>query len=825
VNRTPSADSGPQPPSTWERLGRWLPVLPLAGLAGGGAAWLAGRPQEATWIWGLATLVVLVPLAIGVARDLLRGRTGVDAIALLAMVGALVLGETLAGAVVALMLAGGQALERYADGRARRELSALASRAPESVERLEAGQWVTVPVAEVRLRDRLLVKPGLVVPVDGIVVDPAEGDGAAVLDESAITGEARPVERLAGDRVRSGTVNAGVPFQLLATTTAETSTYAAIVRLVEQAQASKAPLVRLADRFAVGFLPLTLVVAALGWAISGDPVRALAVLVVATPCPLILAAPIAIVAGISRAARRGIIVKGGGALETLARSDLLLLDKTGTITGGTPVLAELVPFGAINSGVNGVELDGGEILRLAASLDQVSPHVMAAAIVTAARERGLRLELPTESREESGAGIAGTVGGRAVRVGRPSWLVDETSLPAVARQALRRAVLEGSSAVLVEVDGTPAAVLLLEDRIRADAPRTLRALRRAGVERIVLLTGDHPDLAEMVGVAVGVDQVLAEQTPEQKVQAVETLGNQRITVMVGDGINDAPALARADVGVAMGARGASASSEAADIVLVPDRLDRLVEAFGIAKRSRRIALESIWAGMGLSTVAMGFAAHGYLPPVLGALLQEVIDVAVILNALRALGGRDHLDLASDPEIVGLRDRFRDEHRHLRPRVQALRQLADRLDELEPAQARAEIEEARSFLVDVIVPHDRAETASLYPKVADLIGGQDPTATMDREHSEIERLILFFTRLVDDLPAEGPGAPDHTELRRVLYGLYAILEMHLTQEDEAFFALIDSKDGGAAAPLATVARPPSPGGSGGEATSSGRPPSK
>jgi len=784
-----------------------MPIVPLAGLAAGGLAWQQGRPDAATWIWGAATLVVLVPLAIGVARDLARGRTGVDAIALLAMAGALVLGETLAGAVVALMLAGGQALEHYADGRARRELSALASRAPESVERLEGDQWMTRPLAEVGLRDRLLVKPGLVVPVDGIVVAPAEGEGAAVLDESAITGEARLVERLAGDRVRAGTVNAGVPFQILATTTAETSTYATIVRLVEQAQASKAPLVRLADRFAIGFLPLTLVVAAAGWALSGDPVRALAVLVVATPCPLILAAPIAIVAGISRAAGRGIIVKGGGALETLARSDLLLLDKTGTITGGTPVLAEVVPIGergAEEAGAGATEPD--ELLRLAASLDQVSPHVLAAAIVRAARERGLRLELPTDSREESGAGISGTVSGRAVRLGRPSWITDEASLPPLARQALRRAGLDGSSAVLVEVDGEPAGVLLLEDRIRADAPRTLRALRRAGVERIVLLTGDHPDLAEMVGVAVGVDHVLAEQTPEQKVQAVVALGDQRITVMVGDGINDAPALARADVGVAMGARGASASSEAADVVLVPDRLDRLVEAFEIARRSRRIALESIWAGMGLSSVAMVVAAFGYLPPVLGALVQEVIDVAVILNALRALGGRSSLELATDPEIVALRDRFRDEHRHLRPQVQRLRHVADRLDELEPAQALEEIEQARRFLVDEIIPHDRAETNSLYPKVADLIGGRDPTATMDREHSEIERLVLFFSRLVDDLPPEGPRPQDHAELRRVLYGLFAILEMHLTQEDEAFFALIESREPAAVAPVVSEQRP-------------------
>ncbi|HVS15442.1 MAG TPA: heavy metal translocating P-type ATPase [Thermoanaerobaculia bacterium] len=757
-----------------------MPIVPIAGLAGGGAAWLAGRPEMATWVWGAVTFVVLVPLALGVLRDLLRGRTGVDAIALLAMGGALLLGETLAGAVVALMLAGGQALERYADRRARRELSALASRTPTQVERLEDGQWVTRPLAEARPKDLLLVKPGAVVPVDGIVVDQA-----AVLDESAMTGEARPVERLPGDRVRSGVVNAAGAFQLRATTTAETSTYAGIVRLVEQAQVSKAPLVRLADRYAIAFLPLTLVVAGAAWAFSGDPVRALAVLVVATPCPLILAAPIAIIAGISRAARRGIIVKGGGALETLARAKLLLLDKTGTITGGTPVLAEVVPLG---------DLEQDEVLRLAASLDQVSPHVLAGAIVTAARGRGATLEFPEEVEEESGAGIAGRVAGRRIRLGKASWVGGDGPLPQLAEQAIRRSVLEGSSVVVVEVDGELAGVLLLEDRIRPDAPRTLRELRRGGIERIVLLTGDHHDLAEMVGTVVGADHVLAEQTPEQKVEAVEALGDSRITVMVGDGLNDAPALARADVGVAMGARGASASSEAADVVLVPDRLDRLVEAFAIARRSRGIALQSIVVGMGLSTVAMGFAALGYLPPVAGALLQELIDVAVILNALRALTGRDELGLATAPELVALGVRFREEHRQLRPRVQQLRQIADRLGELEPVQALAELEEARRFLVDVVVPHDRAETDTIYPAVARMIGGHDPTVTMDRAHSEIERLIRFYDRLIEELPAQGPRPGDHAELRRVLYGLYAILQMHLSQEDEAYFALIDGQEG-------------------------------
>jgi heavy metal translocating P-type ATPase len=617
-----------------QRFARVAFALTVAGLVAGGLVWLSGRGHAADHVWAVTTALVLLPLLLDVVASLRRGEIGVDAIALLAMAGALAFGEYLAGAVVALMLSGGEMLEIYAAGRARRELSSLVERVPRVVHRYEDGRLSEPALEEVRPGDRLLVKPGEIVPVDGVVIGP----GAAVLDESALTGESIPVERRSGDRVPSGGVNAGGRFDLQAVATAAGSTYAAIVRLVREAEASRAPFVRLADRYSVVFLPLTLLVAGAAWWLAGDPVRAVAVLVVATPCPLILAAPVAFISGISRAAHRGIIVKGGAVIEGLARARTLLLDKTGTLTLGVPTISRIEVFGGV---------DAGELLRLAASLDQVSPHVLAAAIVGAARDRGLALVFPTDVEERLGAGIEGRVGGRRVALGKASWVQERSAgdgrSSARLEEVRRSAAAAGLANVFVAVDGEPAGALVLEDPIREDSAATLRDLRRRGVERIVMVTGDHRAVGERVGAALGVDAVLAECSPAEKVEAVKQERAAGPVVMVGDGVNDAPALAAADVGIAMGARGATASSEAADAVILLDRLDRLVDALAISQRSRAIALQSVLAGMGLSLAGMLVAAAGYLPPLAGALFQEAIDVAVILNALRALGaGREEL---------------------------------------------------------------------------------------------------------------------------------------------------------------------------------------
>ena len=745
-------------------------ALSVVGLSIGGVLWAAGEHDAANVAWAGTTIVGILPLAYSVVIDLLHRETGVDVIALLAMAGALGLGEYFAGAVIALMLSSGRSLEAFADARAHRELSSLLERAPRTVHRYSGNDLESIPIGEVRPGDVLLVKHGEVVPVDGFLVSEN-----CVLDESALTGESRPVERSKGEPLRSGAVNAGASLALRATATAEESTYAGIVRLIEEAEKQKAPFVRLADRYALVFVPVTLVIAAAAWALTGDPVRALAVLVVATPCPLILAVPIAIVAGISRAARRGIIVKGGGALETLARGSVLLFDKTGTLTSGIPEVADVEVFGGI---------DPEELLRLAASLDQVSPHVLGAAIVRAARQRGLALSFPVDVSEEPGSGIEGTVDGRRVSVGKSSWVSGGRGLPARARDIRRRSAMEGSSAVFVAIDGEVTGGLILDDPIRPDTPRVIRTLRRAGIKRVVMVTGDHPDVAESVGISIGVDRILSERDPTDKVDAVKAEGDGGVTVMVGDGVNDAPALAAADVGVAMGARGATASSEAADVVLVVDRLDRLAEAIRIAKRSRGIAVQSVLIGMGLSFGGMILGAVGLLPVVGGALFQEAIDVAVILNALRALsGGRAARQRAGLGSNVG--DRFRDEHREFIPWLARIRTVADRLESYSPVEARDELQQIRWFLTERLPQHEEEEEAAVYPVVSRLMGGEDPMGTMARAHLEIDHLSRVFVHLVDDVPPEGPAPEDLVDLRRVLYGLHAILRLHFAQEEEAY----------------------------------------
>ena len=754
-------------------------VLSLLGIVlGAFLLWGADEPDAANLVWGVTTAIGLVPIAWEVLTGIVHKQAGVDLIAVLAMAGALALGEYLAGAVIAFMLASGRALEDFAEVRARRELSALLERAPRSAYRYDGSSLSTVPIGDVRPGDRLLVKHGEVVPVDGFL---ASGNG--VFDESALTGESRPVERVAGEQVRSGAVNAGPAIDLRAVASADRSTYAGIVRLVEQAQRERAPFVRLADRYALIFVPVTLVVAVLAWVVSGDAVRALAVLVVATPCPLILAAPIAIVAGISRAAKRGIIVKGGGALEALARGRVLLFDKTGTLTAGTPEVAEVFAFG---------ELDPDEVLRLGASLDQLSPHVLATAIVATARRRGLELVFPEDVREELGSGIRGRVDGRSVGLGKASWVARGAPLPVKARDVRRRSAMEGSSCVMVSVDGEVAGAVVLEDPIRSDTPRVIRILRRAGIDRVVMVTGDHPDVAESVGISIGVDRILSERDPADKVDAVKAEGEFGPTIMVGDGVNDAPALAAADVGVAMGARGATASSEAADVVLVVDRLDRVAEAIRIARRSRGIAVQSVVIGMGLSFVGMLFGAFGLLLPVGGAIVQEAIDVTVILNALRALRPDRQTRQRSGPgSNVG--DRFRAEHQEFVPHLQRIRTVADRLETYEPAEAMAELEQIRWFLLERLVQHEEEEEAAVYPVVARLMGGEDPMGTMERAHMEIEHLARVFGHLLSDLPPEGPTPDDFADLRRVLYGLHAILRLHFAQEEEAYAWLASEAD--------------------------------
>jgi heavy metal translocating P-type ATPase len=604
---------------------RLIAAATLFALSVGAVLHIAGAPAAGADVWAAGTAIVLVPLVWSVVRSLARGDVGVDAIALIAIATALALGQFLVGVVVALMLAGGNALEEYASGRAGRELTRLLERMPRVAHRRRGDTIEEVPIEEVRPGDLLVVRAGEVAPVDGAIA------GEAVLDESALTGEALPISKSAGDEVRSGSANAGDVFDLRVTHAAADSTYATIVCLVRAAQEDRAPFVRLADRYAAIFLPVTLAVAGAAWAISGSAGRFLAVMVVATPCPLILAAPIAFVAGVSRAARAGVIVKGGGVIEKLGEARTVLLDKTGTVTLGSPAVEDVV---ALNG------LPSAELLRLAASVDQLSAHVLAEALVHDAIARGFLLTAPEHVEERPGQGIEGSVAGRRVAVGSSSWLRERGY--AGAEEAARRLdaiVAPGRARILVGVNGDVAGAVVMADRLRTDSHDLVDRLRANAIRHVALVTGDRASVAEAVGSALAVDRVYAEQTPEGKLDVVRALRARpelRPVIMVGDGINDAPALAVADVGIAMGSPGASVSSDTADAVIVLDRIDRVVDGIRIGRRSLAIARQSVSFGMGLSLIAMGFAAAGMLAPIIGALLQEAIDVVVIANALRAL---------------------------------------------------------------------------------------------------------------------------------------------------------------------------------------------
>lgn len=622
------------PAALQSRLNVILLIVALAGLISGLGLMLAGRSQLAAVAWTAGVVPVLVALVVEIVRSLAKGEVGLDIVAALSMSAALFFGETLAASVVAVMYSGGTFLESFAEGRARREMRHLLARVPRTATRHRDGKLDEVPLNEVAPGDLLLIRQGDVAPADGVV----EGD-RAILDQSALTGESMPVRLARGQEVMSGSTNAGEAFDLRVTRPAAESTYAGIVRLVEAAQASKAPMSRLADRYSLMFLLVTVVLASSAWWLTGDPIRAVAVLVVATPCPLILAVPVALVAGLSRAAQLGVLIKGARPLEALAGIRTLILDKTGTLTDGRPRIVSIEPL-------SGLRQD--EVLLLAASLEQASKHPMARAIVTSARECGTTLHIPTQVVEIAGEGLEGTVDGRRVVIGGASFVAGR-----IAATTPERTILEADAAlVAVAVDGQLAAHIVMADTLRAGTPLLLKDLRRLGLSRIMLATGDRRSVADAIVSGLELDAVHAEMTPEQKVQLVLTERESHAPVMmVGDGVNDAPALAAADVGVAMGARGAAASAEAADVVLLVDHLDRLLPGIAIAQGARRIALQSVVVGIGLSIAGMLAAAFGYLTPVQGALLQEAIDVAVILNALRALRIRPQALPQSDDSIA------------------------------------------------------------------------------------------------------------------------------------------------------------------------------
>lgn len=591
----------------------------LVGLVGL-ALWWGGAPDAVRWLFSGYGFVVAVIELVGMVRRLRAGAVGLDLLAIVAIMATIAVGEYVATLIIVLMLSGGAALEDYAAGRATRELNALLTRAPQLAHRMSGDEAdvADVPATDVAVDDLLLVRPAEIVPVDGTL---QSTDGS--FDESSLTGESLPVERSAGDSVLSGSINGQTAVILRATATAADSQFQRIIALVEEAANSKAPVVRLADRYAVPFTVLSLGLAGLAWALSGDPVRFAEVLVVATPCPLLLAAPVAFLGGMSRAARNGIIVKGAGVLETLARARTAVFDKTGTLTQGTPVIAEVRTEAGF---------DENEVLALAASAEQYSSHVLAASVVSEAHKRHLALTSADTASEVATHGVAAEIGRRQVIVGKLSFVREHAAEAAPAR------LRGGELAIYVAIGGRFAGSLVARDLVRDNARHTVERLAELGVGETLMLTGDARETAEHIAGQVGISRVQADCLPSDKVDAVRAITNRPV-IMVGDGVNDAPVLAAADVGIAMGARGSTAASESADVVILLDDVSRTARAVAIGQDTVRVALQSIWLGIALSIILMVVAAFGVIPATIGALSQEVVDLITILNALRAIGGR------------------------------------------------------------------------------------------------------------------------------------------------------------------------------------------
>ena len=615
--------------------------------------WIFKRPDLANWT--LFTIVLLggIPLLWETLRQFMRKEFSIDVIAIMAIIGSLLLGEYLAGAFVVLMLSGGEALEAFALRNARRSLSALAERTPRTAHIWQDNQLLDVPADRIEVGMTVVVKPGELVPVDGVVES-----GESSVSEADLTGEPVPVRKAAGTTILSGSVNLDGVIEVKASKRSAESQYAQIVKLVQEAQEQKAPIHRLADRYSVAFTAATVLLAALAWLISKDSVYALAVLVVATPCPLILATPIAIMSGIDVAARQGIIIKSGGAIEQLGEVDVAVFDKTGTLTLGVPELTTILHYEQGQLIEHTVDATN-PLLYYAASVEQLSTHILARAIVQAAKEQHMLLNPADDFEEVFGKGIQGYVPafiaqgrqtdgeqeqgkdtGVVVAVGNRTFMHHlEIALPVPLQEERERRTEQGQICSFIALDGQVMGLLVMEDVPRAELALLSPELKNEGIKQTVLLTGDSEVVAQQIGKVAQIDRIVAKCLPEEKVRVVRDLEQQKHRVlMVGDGVNDAPALAAATVGMALGSYGLTAAASAADTVLLSTDIMRVVRAVHLGRRVMRIAQQGIWIGMGLSGLAMLFAALGYIPPATGAILQEGIDVLVIMNALRVSAG-------------------------------------------------------------------------------------------------------------------------------------------------------------------------------------------
>ena len=579
---------------------------------------LFGAHAAAHIILIICVVINLIPLLWSMVQDLREGTYGVDILAATAIVTSVLLKEYWAGIIIILMLTSGESLEDYAEKRAKTELTALLKRAPVMAHIIRGRKIIDVKIGVVKSGDKLIIKPGEVVPVDSIILE-----GTSSFDESSLTGESLPVTKKIGDQLLSGSINMEGALTVKAIHSADDSQYQQIIKLVKSAAASKAPFVRLTDKYSIPFTIVSFVIAGVAWSVSGQPIRFLEVIVVATPCPLLLSAPIALISGMSRAAKHGIIIKTGSAMERLAAIRTLAFDKTGTLTKGKPEVDKIIAFDGFTS---------NEVLGLVAALERSSNHVLAQAITTKATEEKLKIIKAKKVKELTGLGLAANIANKDILVGKYG-LMEEYSVEFPKK--FDQNSIQQTSAYLA-VNGKLAGLITFKDEVRGDSMKTLDNLRLLGINNFLMVTGDNASTALSVANQFSITQVVYNAMPADKIAAIDSI-TIRPVGFVGDGVNDAPVLAASDVGIALGARGSTAASESADVVIMTDSIAQVAEAVKIAKRTFFIAKQSILVGIGLSIILMLIFSTGYFKPVYGALIQELVDVVVIFNSLRAHG--------------------------------------------------------------------------------------------------------------------------------------------------------------------------------------------
>ena len=602
----------------------WKIALPFSLLASLIVAGILSLQQQTSSVHILLLCTLgfgSIPLAYQIVISFARRRFGIDIIAITAILGSGFLGEYFVGIVILLMLSTGEMLEYFAFQRARREITALMNNAPTIAHKKVDGTLMDITIKKVCINDILIVRVGETIPVDGVIVE-----GETTVDEAVLTGESIPLEKRKYMTVMSGSINQSGSIEIRATATSKDSQYEHIIRLVKEAQSNEAPFVRMADAYSAKFTLITFAFALAAWFISGDFLRVLAVLVVATPCPLILATPIAFASGISRAAKRGIIIKNGGALEHLGKARAFVFDKTGTLTLGMPQ----VQF------IDEHDMSQSDIIRIAASLEQFSAHIIAHSINQYAKERKIQTSLPEHFEEVIGKGVTGIVDNKRYFFGNLSYL--ESHGIELSHDMLLKHETSKDLGIIITYLATEKEIvgdIHFSDIIRPEIPYLFKSLTALGVEKIVMLTGDKEKVAAHIAKQAGITEYRSSCLPEDKISEIQKLKKTfSPVIMIGDGINDAPALVEADMGIALGARGSTAASEAGDIVITVNTLERVVEAFQIGKKVLTVAQQGIFIGIGCSIILMIFATLGFIPPVLGAILQEIIDAITILNALR-----------------------------------------------------------------------------------------------------------------------------------------------------------------------------------------------